>query len=173
MHIFLHILWHRYAYSSLSSFSFDFTKYYTKFFLEELLCICFRWICYLSCYQTYVFFVKSQKHLSTWILGRNFNFRTFNCEQMKIRINTWHLITFDCLLLHLQCLLYAAELMQGSKTKLYLFQLQTFAICTFCVIGNCWKLRGLSAILIQKAFWSKESHSVAWEAGFLNTKCTI
>ena len=119
------------------------------------------------------FFVKSQKHVSTWILGRNFNFRTFNCEQMKIRINTWHLITFDCLLLHLQCLLYAAELMQGSKTKLYLFQLQTFAICTFCVIGNCWKLRGLSAILIQKAFWSKESHSVAWEAGFLNTKCTI
>ena len=92
---------------------------------------------------------------------------------VKIRINTWHLITFDCLLLHLQCLLYAAELMQGSKTKLYLFQLQTFAICTFCVIGNCWKLRGLSAILIQKAFWSKESHSVAWEAGFLNNKCMI
>ena len=92
---------------------------------------------------------------------------------MKFRTNTWHLITFDCLLLHLQCLLYAAELMQGSKTKLYLFQLQTFAICTFCVIGICWKLRGLSAILIQKAFWSKESHSVAWEAGFLNTKCMI
>ena len=37
--------------------------------------------------------------MSTWILGRNFNFRTFNCEKMKIWINTWHLITFDCLLL--------------------------------------------------------------------------
>ena len=125
--------------------------------------------CYFFYHQTYAF-CKIPK--ATLILGRNFNFRTFNCE---FWINTWHLITFDCLrLLHLQCLLYAAaELMQGSKTKLYLFQLQTFAICTFCVIGNCWKLRGLSAILIQKAFWSKESHSVAWEAGYLNTKCMI
>ena len=89
----------------------------------------------------------------------------------RLKEGTWlHSFAFDYLLLHLQCLLYAAELMQGSKTKLYLFQLQTFAICTFCVIGNCWKLRGLSAILIQKAFWSKESHSVAWKVGFLNTE---
>ena len=172
MHIFLHILWHRYAYSSLSVQSLS--RHFDSI-LQSISQLSSHWEIFSAFVfdELVIFFVKSQKHLPKWILGRNLNSGSFNCEQMKIRINTWHLITFGCLLLHLQCLLYAAELMQGSKTKLYLFQLQTSAICTFCVIGNCWKLRGLSAILIQKAFWSKESHSVAMEAGFLNTKYSI
>ena len=42
----------------------------------------------------------------------------------------------------------------GEKTKLYLFQLQTFAICTFCWY---WKLLRATWSECDNAFWNKKS----------------
>ena len=87
MHIFLHILWHRYAYSSLSAE--NLSRHFHSILQTKILLLVIGGVFphlfkvnLLSFLLPNMFFLKPQKYLSTWILSRKLN---FDCDQMKRR----------------------------------------------------------------------------------------